>query len=133
MRVFVFVFVFALSLGAQEKGSYVTPQARAAITDIEITEVRIGRIPWMLAIHYRDSAGTTMIDYHRGVFIEPIADDPGTPNVNEANPGNPRGADVLVKALNKANLSTKSLECRAVEHLVSEGLIPAASCSGAPQ
>jgi hypothetical protein len=71
---------------------------------------------WQLIIRYMDSMGNMAVDQHDGVV----------------GPLNPNGADVLVKSLNKANLSTVSLEHRALAHLISEGKIPASSYAGAP-
>ena len=111
---------------AQEKGTFPAPQAQPAINDIEVIEVRIARPttayparPWELRIEYADNTGKLQVDYHLGIF-------------HALN--NPNGADVLAKQLNKANLSVKSLECRAIEHLASEGKIPAGTtCTGTPQ
>jgi hypothetical protein len=66
---------------------------------------------WQLIIRYMDSMGNMAVDSHTGVE---------------------EGADALVKSLNKANLSTTSLEHRALAHLIAEGKIPAATYSGVP-
>lgn len=126
--------VISLPAYTQEKGTFKVPVARPPMQDVEIVEVRVGRLHnWSLSIYYIDNAGVVGLDQHQGLYIAPTIDDPATPNVNESSPGNPTGADVLVKQLNRANLAVKSLECRAIEHLVAHGKIPAATCTGKPQ
>lgn len=122
-------------ISAQERAVLTAPVARPAIASIEVMEVRVARLPdWSIVIIYTDNAGTRQVDQHNGVFVAPVADNPATPEVNEFVEGNPNGADVLVKAFNKANFGAKSLECRALEHLRDEGKIAAfTACSGRPQ
>ncbi len=127
------------SLVAQEKATFTSP-ATTSVTFVEIQRIDVQRKPdFALRIYYTDSTGKEMLDDHNGLFVAAIAavpDNPATVGVDEsvpANPGNPNGADVLVKSLNKANLTLKSLERRALEHLVSEGKIPASSITGTPQ
>lgn len=98
---------------AQEKATYTAP-VTANRTEGEIYQVILARKPdWRVQITFVDNLGNEVTDNHSGIT---------------------GGADVLVKALNKANLSTKSLECRALEHLRDEGKIPAfVACSGTPQ
>lgn len=80
-----------------------TPTQAAAVTEYQIASVVMQRLPdWQLSIAWRDSAGKEHCHSHSGVYHAVT---------------NPNGADVLVKALNKANLSTKSLEQRAIEHM----------------
>lgn len=115
MRVlFLMLALVSVPIVAQEKATLTTPVSQTSIVDYEIQKVEIGRKPdWHLRVFYVDNRGVEQIDNHFGVA---------------------GGADVLVKALNKANLSTKSLECRALEHLRDEGKIGAfPSCSGSPQ
>jgi hypothetical protein len=85
-----------LSVGAttQEKATLTTPQT-VSVTDYEIMRVDLQRLPsWGLRLYYRDSAGKELLDEHTGAE-----------------------AETLIKALNKANLSTTSLEKRALLHL----------------
>ena len=87
----------------------------ATVSGYSILSVSIQRAmfayDWQLIIRYMDSMGNMAVDQHDGVL---------------------GGADVLVKSLNKANLSTTSLEHRALAHLISEGKIPASSYVGTP-
>lgn len=111
-----------VTVTAQEKATFTTP-VTVSKTFVEVERTDIQRLPdWGLRIYYRDSAGVSQVDEHSGVF------DAVT---------NPNGADVLVKALNKANLNPatggKTMDRRALEHLVAEGKIPAASITGTPQ
>ena len=108
------------SIPAQEKGTVVTPVPRVlTITDYQIQGVEIWRLPsWYLRIVYVDNLGTVAEDVH--------ASEPGVGP-------QPGSAEVLIKALNKADLGAKSLERRALEHLASEGKIPKAAVTGSPQ
>lgn len=106
---------------AQEKATLTDPVTQPTITEYSIREVRLGRDPWLAWIYYVDNTGKMQLDAHSGIVTAE----------------NPDGADVMVKALNKANLNPatggKTLECRAIEHLVAHGKIPAATCTGSPQ
>jgi hypothetical protein len=74
-----------------------------AVSEYQIATVLMQRLPvWQLAITYVDNLGVFHHHTHTGVFHATT---------------NPNGADVLVKQLNTINLSTKSLEQRAKEHL----------------
>jgi hypothetical protein len=81
-----------------------------AVSDYEVTGVFVGRNPFKLTIYYRDSLGNEFSDETVGDAAEP-----------------------LVKALNKANLSIKSLERRALEKLQADGRISAGSVTGSPE
>lgn len=133
--VFLILSAVAHINAEQQKAVLTTPEARPAKSEVEIMWVAVGRLPqWRLTIAYIDNTGTPALDEHNGVFVAPTADDPATLNVNEASPGNPTGADIYVKALNKANNSTKPLECRALEHLRDvHQLLQFTSCTGSPQ
>lgn len=116
LRLVIVCAVIGLGLtaaDAQEKATLSTPVA-LSVTDYTIGTVILSRVPdWRLQITYYDNQGKEFADNHAGVT---------------------GGADVLIKALNKANLSTKSLECRALEHLRDEGKIGAfVACAGSPQ
>jgi hypothetical protein len=79
------------------------------ISDYEVLGVSVGRDPWRVVIRYRDTLGNEFGHEMIGVDAEP-----------------------LVKALNTANLSIKSLERRALEKLITDGLIPAGTVTGIP-
>jgi hypothetical protein len=104
------------SAAAQERATLTTPAVSSTtISHYEITGLVLQRgtsaqPTWRFVIWYADNLGNVFSDEH--VDAE---------------------AATLIKALNKANLSTKSLERRALEHLVAEGKIPAASITGVPQ
>jgi hypothetical protein len=90
------------------------------VSSVQILSVFIQRkmflYDWQLTIKYMDNMGNMAIDDHVGaVSVD-----------------NPRGADQLVVALNKSNLSVKSLERLALEHLIGEGKIPASTFTGSP-
>lgn len=119
IRIPLLVLALSVTALAQERATLTTPVLPAEITGYSIAEVRIARYPnWLLEIVYQNNTGQVLKDTHMGVF--------------EAT-GNPTGADVLVKSLNKANLSTQSLERRALQHLIDEKKIPASSITGTPQ
>lgn len=114
----VIIFLSCAVLNGQEVGTLTAPITRANITTYEIDSVSMARLPaWSLNICYQDNFGNILCDSHTGlVSVVGVT-----------------GADVLVKQLNKANLSIQSLECRAILHLISEGKIPAGTCTGTPQ
>jgi hypothetical protein len=90
------------------------------VTSVQILSVFIQRKmfawDWQLTIRYMDNMGNMAIDDHVGAV----------------GPLNPNGADLLVTALNTSNLSVKSLERLALEHLIGEGKLPASTFTGSP-
>lgn len=109
LLVLLLVFVGIESAG-QEKADLVTPVPKT-VTSYEVAGVYIHRLPdWELGIEYLDDQGGRHRDAHRGA-----------------------DAEALVKALNKADLSVKSLERRVLEHLIAEGKIPPATITGTPR
>lgn len=117
--------IILLALIFQERATLTTPVVLGSVTDYQVTGVYINTPKtigtpsgdWVLNISYTDNKDNNLTDNHVGVVSAT----------------NPNGADVLVKALNKADLSIKSLNRRALEHLVSEGKIPASAINGTPQ
>jgi hypothetical protein len=93
-----------------EKVTLTTPLVtNHTVSDYEVTGVFVGRNPFKVTIFYRDTLGNEFSDETVGDAAEP-----------------------LVKALNKANLSIKSLERRALEKLQADGRIAAGSIAGTP-
>lgn len=123
MLLIILVLVASVATTAQEKAVLSTPIAQPTITEMEIAHVVLGRYPfWRMEIAIRDNTGRIrVIDEHTG----------------EVSVENPNGADMLVKAINKANgnpaAGGKTIECRALEHLRDEGKIATVGCSGTPQ
>lgn len=120
------LILLVVFLVIQERATLNTPVSQGNLTDYQVTDVSI-TIPrtigtasgtWSLHITYCDNKDKVYTDFHEGIF-----------NAST----NPNGADVLVKALNKADLTVKSLNRRALEHLISEGKIPASVINGTPQ
>lgn len=125
MKYIIAAIVLGLLFAPQEKATLTTPIAQPSIVDVQISRITIARLPtWELTIDYIDNLGKTQVDSHQGVFNATL---------------NPNGADVLVKALNKANLSTSSLEKRAITHLqdaaAHDGIakVPPGAVTGSPQ
>ena len=119
------IFLLALVLLIQEKATLNTPVNLGNITEYEVNTVTMTRPrtlssggDWSLNIVYNDNKGNLFTDHHQGIFHAVT---------------NPNGADVLVKQLNKVNLSVKSLNCRAIEHLQGENKIAASSNSCTPE
>jgi hypothetical protein len=113
----LFIVLFGTVLIAQEKATLTVPIV-ATVVEYEIVGVQITKFPeWVLHITARDNRGAVIQDRHRGVVSAT----------------NPTGANELIIALNKANLSTQSLERRLLMHLVAEGHIPTATVTGTPQ
>lgn len=122
--------LFLLLLLFQEKITLTTAINPPNVLEFQIIEVRLATPKtigtnageWSLVVIYVDNNDRTYVDKHEGVFNATT---------------NPNGADVLVIALNKANLNPatggKSLNRRALEHLQGEGKIPAGSVVGTPQ
>lgn len=109
--------LYTITLAAQEKVVLTTP-VPSTVTEYEVVELRILKIPeWRLVITVRDNRGNVVVDRHIGIVSAQ----------------NPEGADVLIKALNKANLTVSSLEKRILEHMVTEGKLPAGTVTGTPQ
>lgn len=114
----------------QEKATLNTPINLGTVIDYQVTDVAISRPKtignlsgnWALRISYSDNQNRSYFDEHVGIFDTIL---------------NPNGADIMVKALNKANLNPaaggKTLNCRAIEHLQSEGKIPASTNSCIPE
>ena len=106
----------AFTVTAQERATLTVPVVSSTtVSAYEVTGVLLQRgasaqPAYRFVIYYADNLGNVFSDEH-------VGDDAAT----------------LIRALNKANLSTKSLERRALEHLVSEGKIPAAAITGVPQ
>lgn len=115
MRIFLLAFLVTGTI-IQEKATLTVPVALGSRSEYQVTGVSLNRPKtigtpsgeWSLNIIYYDNKDQVYTDYHVGVFHA----------VN-----NPNGADVLVKQLNKANLSSNSLNCRALNHLITEGKI----------
>lgn len=111
----VFVLLYGLLIGAgivdaQEKADLTTPQT-VTVASYEIAGIELRRLPrWTLRIVYMDDQGVEHYDLHQ--------DDE---------------AQALIIALNKADLSTMSLERRALQHLINEGKIPDATITGTPR
>ncbi len=105
----------------QEKAVVVKPEVVTVdrtVKEFEIASITFRRLPaWQLTIEYTDNLGAAQIDNHIGVTSEI----------------NPTGADTLIASFNKANLSVKSMERRAIEHLISEGKIPESTVVGTPR
>lgn len=100
----------AVNTFAQEKADLTTPLT-VTTSSYEIAGIELRRLPrWTLRIVYMDDRGQEHYDVHQD-----------------------EEAEALIIALNKADLSTNSLERRALQHLISEGKIPAATISGTPR
>ena len=94
-----------------EKAVLQTPIIRANVTSYEIAWVELRRLPdWHLSIGYVDDAGETHVFGADG---------------NEAK--------IPIRLLNTVDLSVKSLERRALEYLMTKGLIATASVAGTPE
>src|SRR5678816_3750647 len=112
----IFVLSFAAVTSGQEKAVLDKPLV-VTTSDYEIVGLSFTRLPtWRFVITYTDTNGQTQMDVHQGETSTNV-------------PSNV-AADTFIIALNKANLSTKSLERRLMEHLISEGKIPAATING---
>lgn len=121
---------------AQEKLTLTSPVAQTSIADYQVQEIHILRANWIISVVLKSNVSGTITclwgDKARGV----------TPNIgltcsngytNTATA--PVGfADVqaLIVALNKANLTSNSLEKRVYSQLVSDGAF-VGSITGSPQ
>lgn len=112
----LFAALAVVAVFAQERATLSTPQT-VSVTHYDIARIDIQRLPsWGLRIYYVGSDGKEHLDEHGG-----------------------SSAQALVTALNKANLSTSSLEKRAILHLQDAAAhggvakIPAGSVTGSPQ
>jgi len=120
----------AVAEQAQEKAVLATPE----VTTTQRLDYRVFRVvaqtqvggrDWLFEIHYMDNLGNEFSDAHYGpdVLADPEADPP-----IEAQ----RNAEFYVRAFNMMNFSTRSLVCRALDHLKGKGKIPATAvvCGG---
>lgn len=115
--VLAYLALIAEPVRGQEKSVLTTP-ITTTITEYQVVGMQFSRSPsWYLTITYQDNLGRTYTDLHT------------TPPQNEQS----ADAQTLIIALNKANLTIKSLERRLMEHLVQEGKIPASTITGVPQ
>jgi hypothetical protein len=104
------VVLAATESAAQEQAELTTPIART-VTAYEVVQVTLQRWPeWVVRVEYLDNTLKPQNDTHRGTE-----------------------AQTLIVALNKADLSVKSLERRVLEHLIAEGKIPPATITGTPR
>ena len=116
-RLVLALVLLTAPLDAQERAEVTTP-ITLTVNTFEISEFRMTRLPeWSVMIVAVDNQGRRVEDRHRG----------------QTTAENPTGARDLIIALNKANLSTASLERRLLQHLIQEKLIPAATVTGTPQ
>lgn len=82
----------------------------STVSSVQVTSVLIERLPaWRFVLKWKDSAGAFFSYEEVGAEAEP-----------------------QIKAFNKANLSVKSAERRALEYLQAKGKIGAGSMSGSP-
>jgi hypothetical protein len=81
---------------------------------------------YRLSIYFTDDQGKRQEDNHVGpsYFTDPIT---GTKTAL------PEGAESLIKQLNTANMSVKSMVKRSLEHLITHGKIPPSTIQGTPQ
>ena len=95
---------------AQEIASIDTP-IQKTVSTFSIDGFSFSRMPWWrVSVVYRDNLDNTFTDTQTDV----------------------EARDMIIQ-LNKADLSTRSLERRLMEHLIKEGKIPAATITGVPQ
>ena len=83
-----------------------------------VAQTQAGGRGWLFEIWYMDNLGNEYSDAHYGPNI--VADPSANPPVEASN-----GAEFYVKAFNTLNFATRSLNCRALDHLKAEGKIPA--------
>jgi len=108
---------------AQEKAVLATPEVTSTSRlDYQVFRVvaqtQVGGRDWLFEIWYMDNLGNEYSDAHYGPNI--AADPDANPPVEAA-----RGAEFYVKAFNTLNFASRSLVCRALDHLKAEGKIPA--------
>ena len=107
----VTLLMVSLTATAAQEVSVLTTPVTSTVLQYEILGMSFYRLPeWSLEIVYVDNLGKRLQDNHRS---------------DEARD--------LIVALNKANLTTKSLERRLMEHLIAEGKIPPATITGTPR
>ena len=98
---------------AQEKYALTTPQARTSVAEIQIRLVVLNWETQSVTVSWKDNAG--------GEFSHTYASNT-----------TPTGRTLMV-ALNRADLTTRSLYKRVLERLAADGVIAPGTVTGAPE
>lgn len=103
---------------AQERVVFPVPvQADAGAVEFRVSELVLNVEASVVTVRLRETSDGAFVPNGRQVVASYAAAD----------------ADALMRALNTANLSTKSLQRRVIEKLVADGKVPAGLISGVPQ
>jgi len=131
--IFTTLFIGGLAAGqAQEKAILATPEVISATrTDYLVYRIVAQRaVPeigkdWTFEIWWMDNLGHEFNDIHQGPDIP--ADPLATPPTEAVT-----GGQFYVNVFNTLDFASRSLVCRALDHLKSEGKIPATAvvCGG---
>ncbi len=108
--VLVLILLIPIGVGAAEKAELTTPIVSPSTTSYEISRIILDVRGSMVFIELHSSIGTPYVATYRG----PVA-------------------KAMMRALNKADLSTKSLKRRIFERLIADGKLPAATVTGVPE
>jgi len=111
---------------AQEVAVPDTP-VNVTVKAFAVVGIHIENLPeWRFVVTFTDDQGKRQEDVHIGpsYYVDPVGG---------GKTANPSGAENLIKQMNTANMSVKSMNKRALEHLISEGKIPPATIQGTPQ
>lgn len=124
------LFVLGGPANAQEKLTLTTPVARPSIVDYQVDEIRIRRSDWTIRVELHPNgtatgAPTIACEWVLTTVRCNNGFSDATAPVGFAN------AEAMVKALNKANLTTTSLEKRVYNQLIADGAF-VASVTGTP-
>lgn len=132
MRIVASVIVAVMLTGvahAQEKLTLATPVARPSVTEYQVEEIRIRRTDWTIRVVLVPNATgapsvacewvLTSLRCNNGYAKTPA-------------PAGFANAEAMVKSLNKANLTTVSLEKQVYNKLVADGAF-AATVTGTPE
>jgi hypothetical protein len=128
MRVFTIIALLAAAapVAAQEVAVPDTP-VEVTVKAYAIISIHTERVPdWRFVIAFTDDQGKRQEDVHYGPSY---VTDPSTGTKTAI----PEGAENLCKQMNTANMSIKSMNKRALEHLVAHGKIPPSTVQGEPQ
>ena len=137
-KVFICVLFLVSSLKAQEIATLTTPATQPSITQYQVTLIGINRLNWQISLNFTPNTGPS-ISCTYGSGPVPVAAPSGNVGItcsngytNASAPSGFATVQAMIVALNKANMTTISLEKRIYNQVIADGVF-AASVTGTPQ
>ena len=138
-KIFVCIlFLLSSSIKAQEIATLTTPATQPSITQYQVTFIGINRLNWQISLNFTPNTGPS-ISCTYGAGPVPIAAPSSNVGITCSNgfinmnaPSGFATVQAMIIALNKANMTTISLEKRIYNQVIADGVF-AASVTGVPQ